>query len=310
MQLADEVLGQPELVEAPPVLVDVGASGPLHPKWKAIARHCVCVAIEGGESGLAEAGSAFRELHVRHAIVAERAGKGQPFYVTRFPYCSSRLRPKSDALQRYAFAPLFEIDKVLEVETVALPDVLEDVGVDRIDWFKTDSQGTDLRLFASLGDEAISRVLVAEFEPGIIDAYEGEDKLSDLAAFMAARSFWMSDLSVQGTQRITTGVLETAFDALERRLATASLKRAPCWAEVEYLNDFEQESVIGKRELMLGCLFALLRDHEGFALELARRGRARFGDDVFRRLETAARRAVRRRYARLPVAAVRSLRES
>jgi Methyltransferase FkbM domain len=305
--LVDEILSRPELVEAPPVLVDIGAGGPLHSKWQPIARYCICVAFEGGEAEVPDARSRFRELHLRRAIVAERASEREPFYLTRFPFCSSRLRPTQEGIRRYAFAPLFEIEDVLQVETLALPDVLEDVGFERVDWFKTDSQGTDLRLFASLGDEAIARVLVAEFEPGIIDAYEDEDKLSDVIEFMASRSFWMSDLSVRGTPRVTAEVFKTALDPLERRLAGASLKRAPGWAEVEYLNDFEDDSVLDKREFMLGCLFALLRGHAAFTLELALRGQTRFGDAVFHQLEAAARRAIRRRYARLPLAAIHSL---
>jgi hypothetical protein len=307
LSLVNDILGRPDLVDAPPVLVDIGASGPLHPKWKAIAPYSICVAFEGHEAVAPGMHSGFRELHARAAIVAERALPREPFYLTRFPYCSSRLRPNKHGLSGYAFAPLFEVEEVREVETVALPEVLTELGLERVDWFKTDSQGTDLRLFASLGDEQISRVLIAEFEPGIIDAYEGEDKLADLMSFMGGRSFWISDLTVKGTQRVSADVLEAQLSPLERRLAGVALKRAPGWAEVEYLNNVEEDSLFGERELMLGCLFALLRGHGAFALELALRAQARFEDPVFKRLETAARRAIRLRYARLPLVAARSL---
>lgn len=64
-----------------------------------------------------------------------------------------------------------------------MKDVLKSINIDYIDWFKTDTQGTDLRIFASLGDELINKILVAEFEPGIIDAYKGEDKLYKIMEF-------------------------------------------------------------------------------------------------------------------------------
>jgi hypothetical protein len=307
LSLVDDILGRPELVAAPPVLVDIGATGPLHPKWKEIAPYSICVAFEGHEAVAPGTRSGFRELHARASVVAERALSQEPFYLTRFPYCSSRLRPNKDGLRRYAFAPLFEIDEVREVETVALPEVLAGLGVKRVDWFKTDSQGTDLRLFASLGDDQISRVLVAEFEPGIIDAYEDEDKLGDVMSFMGGRSFWISDLKIKGTQRVSPDVLEEKFSPVERRLARAALKRAPGWAEVEYFNDLEEDSLFSKRELMLGCLFAIFRGHKAFALELALRAQARFKDPVFERLETAARQAIRRRYGRLPLVAAKAL---
>ena len=73
MSLVNDILGRPDLVDAPPVLVDIGASGPLHPKWKAIAPYSTCVAFEGHEAVAPGTHSGFRELHARAAIVAERA---------------------------------------------------------------------------------------------------------------------------------------------------------------------------------------------------------------------------------------------
>ncbi len=61
--------------------------------------------------------------------------------------------------------------------------------MDYIDGYKTDSQGTDLRIFNSLPKEIINKILLAEFEPGIIDAYQGEDKLHHLLAHMEKEPF-------------------------------------------------------------------------------------------------------------------------
>ena len=61
--------------------------------------------------------------------------------------------------------------------------------INKIDWFKTDSQGIDLRLFKSLNIEIQNKVIVAEFEPGIIDAYKNEDKLYRLVGYMSNQEF-------------------------------------------------------------------------------------------------------------------------
>jgi len=307
MALVDEILRLPELEEAPPVLVDIGASGEPHAKWKPIARYSICVAFEGGEAEVSSSARGFRRLHLVPAVVAEQPAQREPFYSTRFPYCSSRLRPNHEALARYAFGPLFEVERETEVEAVGLRETLEGLGLERVDWFKSDSQGTDLRLFASLGDELVSRVLLAEFEPGIIDAYEGEDKLADVMRYLGERGFWPSDLEVKGSQRIESGLLARTIRPRLRRHVGIALKTAPCWAEIEYLNDFEQEGVFGKREYLLGCVLAWLRGHYGFALELAGRGRERFGDEAFGRVEQAAARRIRLGFARLPLAAARRL---
>ena len=81
---------------------------------------------------------------------------------------------------------------------------------------------------------------------------------------------------------------------------------APGWGEVEYFNDFADEDLFDKREYLLGCALSWVCGHYGFALELASRGRARFGDGVFARVERAAELRIRGGFAALPLAAVRS----
>jgi FkbM family methyltransferase len=305
--LVDDLLRRREIQEAPPVLVDIGAAGPLHPKWRPIAPYAICVAFEANPEEASDSRSGFREVRLRAAVVAERAERAS-FYLTRFPFCSSRLRPNESGLRPYAFSALFELERIDEVETVALPDVLSELGVGQVDWFKTDSQGTDLRLFASLGQDIIERVLVADFEPGIIDAYEGEDKLADVLSYMDELSFWMSDLTIEGSPRVERKVIERLLPPRLRARIGVSLRAAPGWGEVQYFNDFTDDTLFGKREYLLGCAFGWACGHYGFALELASRGHSRFGDGdgVFAQVEEAATKRIRRGFAALPLAAARS----
>src|SRR6266536_422250 len=199
MGLVERILTRDELREVPPVLVDVGASGHVHPKWRRIAEYSICVAFEPDERELGhvtDAARGFRAFHTFNRAAAERSKEGTRFHLTASPFCSSRLAPVKDSLENYAFAPLFEVEQIVELPTIDVTTALGELGLDRVDWFKCDTQGTDLRLLQSLGDELLSRVLVAELEPGIIDAYEGEDKLADVMRFMASQTFWMSQLAI------------------------------------------------------------------------------------------------------------------
>ena len=125
------------------------------------------------------------------------------FHLTRSPYCSSRLRPDAAALGDWSFARLFDVERTVRVPCIGLQKALQEANVSRVDWFKTDSQGTDLRLFQSLGEALCRRVLAVEFEPGIINAYEGEDKLSAVLAAMDRPEFWLCDLDIRGTLRMS-----------------------------------------------------------------------------------------------------------
>ena len=130
------------------------------------------------------------------------------FYLTKSPYCSSLLQPDEVALKDWAFAEKFEVEKKVKIKTRSLISVLNEAKIDYIDWFKTDSQGTDLRLFTSLPEQIRKKVLAAEFEPGILDSYHGEDKLFRLMEFMSGNIFWMSKIDVKGTQRISPELLQ------------------------------------------------------------------------------------------------------
>lgn len=309
MRVVDKILRLHELEAEPPVLVDVGAAQGIHPPWRRLAKYSVCVAFEADkrelESVTSEA-SGFRRLTTHNAIAAERSAPAEPFHLTASPFCSSRLAPRLDLLGRYAFAPLFEVEQTVELRALGLSEALAELGLERVDWIKIDSQGTDLRLFRSLSDELARRVLVAEFEPGIIDAYEDEDLLSDLLAEMRGRGFWVSEMTVRGSTRIDHRVAQRVLGPRGSRYLDSCEKTAPGWAEIEYFNDFADEDAFGKRELLLGCAFAFLRGHNGFALELATRGRERFGPP-FEELERTAARRIRARFARFPLVALGAL---
>jgi hypothetical protein len=308
VSVVDRILRSPELTAAPPVLVDVGAAQGIHPKWRPVAKYSVCVAFEADErelSSVTSEAAGFRRLTTYNAIAAERASEAEQFHLTSSPFCSSRLRPDAKALRRYAFAPLFQVERTLELRALDVPGVLAELGLEQVDWFKADSQGTDLRLFRSLGPLA-EKVLVAEFEPGIIDAYEGEDKLADVLGELGPRGFWMSDLRVRGSTRIDSELAQRILGERARSYLHVCHKQAPGWAEVEYFSDFEDDRSFGKRELLLGCAFALVRGHNAFAFELAGRGRARFGAP-FEDIERAALRRVKASFSRFPVAALGAL---
>jgi FkbM family methyltransferase len=309
VSVVDRILRLPELEAAPPVLVDVGAAQGMHPPWRRIAKHSVCVAFEADERELRSVTSeaaGFRRLTTYNCIAAERSANAEPFYLTASPFCSSRLPPRAEALARYAFAPLFRVERSVELRALDLPSALAELGLERVDWLKLDSQGTDLRLLRSLGDEVVAKVLVAELEPGIIDAYEGEDTLADVLADLSERGFWASELSIRGSTRVDSELARRTLGPRASNYLDASHKPAPGWAEIEYFNDFADEAVMGKREVLLGCAFAFLRGHNAFALELATRGQERFGQP-FDELQRTALRRVRAGFSRLPLAAAKAL---
>ncbi len=286
MDIIDQILACPLLSAAPPVLVDIGASGEINPKWKAIAKYSICIAFDADDREIGYAvneSSEYRKLYVFNSLVSDRESAGADFYLTSSPYCSSLLEPDHQSLDKWNFGDLFHVNNIAKMKTVTLPTALREIGVSKIDWFKTDSQGTDLRLFSSLGEEGMRKTLMAEFEPGIIDGYKGEDKLHMLMSFMDKRPFWMNDIKICGTQRLSQEAIYKQFPGYNGKQAHGlPFRISPCWAEVSYFNQFGIEALyLDLRDFLLGWVFAVIDGQHGFALDIALQGKQRFNETFF-----------------------------
>ena len=281
-----DVMTHSSLLSNPPVLVDIGASGTIHEKWKPIAKYAICIAFDADSRDFEICESedkGWRKLYSLNRLVASESAEEVDFYLTQSPHCSSSLAPDQKALEPWAFSPLFEVDNIVKLPSVDLHSALLKADVDYIDGYKTDSQGTDLRIFNSLPKEIINKILLAEFEPGIIDAYQGEDKLHNLLAHMEKEPFWISNMEIKGSQRINHLDLKS-LNYFQQRSIESFLKMAPGWCEISYLNKMEQ-SEMTLREYFLAWVFASLNAEHGFALFVAKKGYELFGDKLLLKLQ-------------------------
>ena len=286
--IIDKILTEPELQEKPPILVDIGASEQIHNKWKKIAKYSVCLAFDADERDfqfVEKEQDNFKKLLVYNSIASDKNINKSDFHLTKSPYCSSVLEPDISKLKPYIFSRLFKVEKKIELNSIHLQKALDDANLDYVDWFKTDSQGTDLRLFKSLKNGIRSKILVSEFEPGIIDAYKGEDKLYSVLEELTKSGFWLSDIKIKGTPRFPVETFETEFKGnISRKFVKESLKKAPGWGEMTFINSFDNGE-LGRREFLLGWLFSTLEEHHSFAFNLGSKGFEKFNYELFNRMK-------------------------
>ena len=71
-----KIFYRPELQQQPPILIDIGASGSLHPKWRKIAKYCWCIAVDPDQQDLqfveSEKGNFKKLLKILIGIVLSR----------------------------------------------------------------------------------------------------------------------------------------------------------------------------------------------------------------------------------------------
>ena len=263
----------------PPVLVDVGASGEIHKEWAQIAPYSICIAFDGDDRELKSvksSSSGYRELILYHRVLTVSKEDHTDFYLTASPYCSSTLMPDYQGLSAYNFRPFFDVEKKIQLKSITLNEVLEENNLNYIDWFKTDSQGTDLRLFAALDSKIIDNIKIAEFEPGIIDAYCGEDKFYDLLKWMNGKKFFLNSLNVEPVYRLKTETVEKfKFSPKVWRYA----KPTPGWVNLSFLNTGSDCNSWNLRDCLFFMVCCIINRQYGMVLELSELMQQNFPDE-------------------------------
>ena len=257
-KIIDGIMQLDVISSKPPLLIDIGASGEIYAKWKDIAKYCFCIAFDADDRDFTaevQEGQGYKKLYKINRIVSADAEETKTFYLTRSPHCSSTLRPDKQRLADWEFSPLFEVEREVTLPSILLNKAVESTGYDYIDWFKIDSQGTDLDIFLSLPDSIRSTILAADFEPGIIDAYVGEDKLYQVHKTIDNENMWFSSFTVKGTKRINH-----SYGNISNQLRTS-----PCWAELTALKKTGTQDL---RSQLLLIVFSLIEEQWGFALEV------------------------------------------
>lgn len=274
------------LLNIQPVLVDIGASGSPPAIWRRIAQYSVYVGFDPDQRELREisGGQFARAIILNEAVTSEKGQNDVHFYLTRSPYCSSTLPPDTEALDNYLFSDLFVVENEVSVRAISLNAAIDQLGLDTVDWFKTDSQGTDLRLFESLSLNLRDHVLAIDIEPGLIDAYRGEDLFADAHRKLVSEGFWLSKVDVKGAVRLKRSTLQDIVQChpkLKGIRVDHAIRKSPGWCEARYLRTIEslnkRDAV--PRDYVLLWVFAMMEQQWGYAMDIAKTYEQRFGQD-------------------------------
>lgn len=274
-----KILESEAFISNPLVLVDLGGSGFLHEFFKPLKDYAIIVTVDADKRDF----NLVKEKNTIKVnnIVSDSELEFSDFYLTSFPHCSSRLKPSNQKLEEYSFASFFEIVSKQQLETVTLKKILHDNNLKTIDWFKADTQGTDLRLFKSIPEEVRDKIIVAEFEPGIIDAYDGEDKFFEVLSYMENKNYWADDAVIKGSKRLNYNFLSKYVELNNLKNIDQHIKMSPGWCEISFINTYNNEAMLSERDLLAGIVFSLLKKQEGFALKLSYIGKEMHNAKIF-----------------------------
>lgn len=261
-----------------PVIVDVGSSGEPQSLFNAISKQTVLVGFEPDDREQSKRfGEKFkRVIFVPKVVIPDDNAEDVEFVLTKSPYCSSLLEPDLKALENFSFSPLFIPERRVKLPATSMNRVVAEKHLSHLDWIKVDAQGADLQIIKGIGRSTFENILAIEVEPGLIDAYKGEDLFPEVHMFMLKAGFWLADLHCQAYPRISAANLDRLKAEFGDTLP--NLKASPTAAEARYFRNrqyFELAST-PLRSCILGFVFALLTGYSGFAAEILFVMRKRF----------------------------------
>jgi len=265
--LANTRLGR-RLRETPLGFIDVGSLGGIHPVVDPAASLVQAVCFEPDEKSFLDLqsryrnGGGFARVLVRREALAGTATRGRKLYVTRAPTNASLLEPDPGFISRYG-ADKFEVDRVDQVDTHRLDDVLRDPAIARIafgELIKLDTQGSEHEILSG-ALRTLQNCVTVICEVEFFQVYRGQKTLSDVDVLLRDHGFCLYGLYPHYR---STKSLDSKSARVEERLM---------WADAVFFRDPFDGTGERLSERAADCLIlcALLTGFLDFAVEVGRR---------------------------------------
>lgn len=230
-------------------LVDVGASLEPFAPFRSLLGHVTYVGFDPDLREMhTESSLSGRRIIIDKALVAEPGQATARFFLTRNPTASSTLAPLAEEVAPYLHAYRYEVVDEAEVTATTLPEALAEASLDRVDWIKLDTQGTDLRLLQALDEPRLTTIMAVDAEPGFDPHYEGEDTFGELHRWMVEQGFWLSDFELTRAVRLRRETFDAHLGArtkFGRMRYEFTLKTSPTAAGPRYLRTLASLDKLG-----------------------------------------------------------------
>ncbi|GAC1398756.1 MAG: hypothetical protein NVSMB52_12320 [Chloroflexota bacterium] len=190
-------------------------------------------------------------------VAAGKLAEKRKFYVTHNPQCSSLFEPNEEFFGGFSeFGKSLEVERTLDMATVALDAYLPSTGISSIDFLQIDVQGAELEVLQGGESFLRSSVLGLSLEIEFSPLYREQPLFSEIDPYVRSFGFQLFDLSRVWYRR----------KALPRSLDT---RGQLLWGDALYLRDYKYftERQLKVEALKLAALASVYGFHD-YAAEI------------------------------------------
>jgi FkbM family methyltransferase len=269
------------LDDDPILIVDVGCRWGFAETWEQLGDRCRAIGFEPDEDECERLRNHYHDRPsveiVPHALGAEPGSA--TLYITREPACSSIYQPIDDVVDRH---PRLEPQRQAtrqQIELVTLDNWCEQQDVDRVDFIKLDTQGSELDVLRG-APRTLERAIAVQTEVEFNRMYEGQPLFSDVDRFLRDHGFvlWQLENLAHHRQRGARSGLRRCTEFFDWDVAQFSRRPGQLfWADALFVRADvarPQATTAWREALRHACLTAALGldDLAGLALDLHYRG--------------------------------------
>jgi FkbM family methyltransferase len=183
----------PEFERAPLTLVDVGASGGIDAKWRALGRHLRVIGFDADARAPMPGDAAGPAVTFLTAALHRERGP-LPFHLVRHQEASSVFVPNRQFLNQFPESDRFDIVESITMDADTLDHQLALAGVGGVDFIKLDTQGSELLILQGGRQTLASGVFGLEIEVEFVPVYADQPLFADVDAFARDAGFMLMDL--------------------------------------------------------------------------------------------------------------------
>ena len=230
--------------KAPPVVVDVGASRGIHPRWEALLPHITVVGFEPDTRSFSQLQQTDEVRYLNTALFRDRGPK--TFHLCRKPTNSSVYPPNREWLAQFPDPERFDVLETVTVNCVTLEEALASIDIAQMDFIKLDTQGSELDILEGAGDY-LDGCIGVEVEVQFSPIYSGAALFHDVGAILWRKGFELFDLRRIFWSRV--GGLPAGQKKGQLAYGDALFFRPPGWAS-------SQEQCLRQTTLFLAYSYA------------------------------------------------------
>ena len=175
------------------IIVDVGASGGIHPRWSKTTEFYKGILFEPDSRVFNELKkNSDKNLIVINSALSD-SNKEIEFHLCKKQEVSSVYPPNFNFLNKFADSERFNVQKIIHLNADTLNNQLKKEGVDEVDFIKIDTQGYELSILkgcSSYLENVVGLEVEVKFEP----TYIGQPLFSEVDNYVKENGFILVDL--------------------------------------------------------------------------------------------------------------------